>query len=139
MCVSELVNSECVCECETCTMLIGQACDALTDDDEAVRTVAVRLICSLVRRTPEALVAVPQQPPLPSRDVRMCDDAFARVCDLLNDVSMPVRALAAGKLGDFCSVSSQLLEQTLDKKLMSHLKVCTLRMRLIAGTIKCDF
>ena len=53
----------------------------------------------------------------------MSDDAFARVCDLLNDVAMPVRALAAQVLGDFPSVSLELLEQTLDKKLMSHLKV----------------
>ena len=85
--------------------------------------VAVQLICTLTQKTPEAFVSVPQKPPLPSREVRMCDDAFARVCDLLNDVSMSVRALAAGRLGDFHSVSSQLLEQTLDKKLMSHLKV----------------
>ena len=54
----------------------------------------------------------------------MCDDAFAHVCDLLNDTSMSVRALAAGLLGGFHSVSPRLLEQTLDKKLMSHLKVC---------------
>ena len=53
----------------------------------------------------------------------MCDDAFAHVCDLLNDTSMSVRALAAGLLGGFHSVSPRLLEQTLDKKLMSHLKV----------------
>ena len=59
----------------------------------------------------------------------MCDDAFARVCDLVNDVSMPVRALAAGLLGDFHSVNPQLLEQTLDKKLMSHLKVYKYKLR----------
>ena len=53
----------------------------------------------------------------------MCDDAFTRICDLLSDEAMPVRALAAGMLGDFHSVSPQLLDQTLDKKLMSHLKV----------------
>lgn len=100
-----------------------QACDSLLDDDETVRTVAVQLISSIVQKTPEVTVSVPQKPPVPPRDVRMCDDAFARVCDLLNDVSMPVRALAASLLGGFQSVNPQLLEQTLDKKLMSHLKV----------------
>ena len=45
------------------------------------------------------------------------------MCDLLTDVAMPLRALAAEMLGDFHSVSPQLLDQTLDKKLMSHLKV----------------
>lgn len=97
-----------------------QACEALVDDDEAVRTVAIQLVCSLVQKTPEAMVSVSQKP---SCEVRMCDDAFTRVCDLVNDVSMPVRALTAGRLGDFHSVNPQLLDQTLDKKLMSHLKV----------------
>ena len=53
----------------------------------------------------------------------MLDDGFVKICDLLNDSSMLVRALAASLLGDFKSVSSKFLEQTLDKKLMSHLKV----------------
>ena len=78
----------------------------------------------MVHKTPETTVSVPQKPPIPAREVRMCDDAFARVCDLLNDLSMPVRTLAASLLGDFHSVNPHLLEQTLDKKLMSHLKVC---------------
>ena len=90
------------------------------DDDEAVRTMAAQLVCSLMQQTPEALVPLPQNPSL---EARMCDDAFTRICDLLSDEAMPVRALAAGMLGDFHSVSPQLLDQTLDKKLMSHLKV----------------
>ena len=58
-----------------------------------------------------------------SVEIRMLDDGFVKICDLLNDSSMLVRALAASLLGDFKSVSSKFLEQTLDKKLMSHLKV----------------
>ena len=84
---------------------------------------AVKLISAIVHETPETTVSLPPKPHTPAREARMCDDAFARVCDLVNDVSMPVRALAAGLLGDFHSVNPQLLEQTLDKKLMSHLKV----------------
>ena len=101
-------------------LISSQACEALADDDEEVRTVAVQLVCALTKKTPEAIVPVPHNP---SCEVRMCDDAFTHVCDLLNDVSMPVRALAAGLLGEFHSVSPELLDQTLDKKLMSHLKV----------------
>lgn len=99
---------------------LPKACDALVDDDEAIRTVAAQLVCSLVQQTPEVMVPVPQKG---SCEVRMCDDAFTRICDLVNDVSMPVRALAAEMLGGFHSVSPKLLDQTLDKKLMSHLKV----------------
>ena len=58
-----------------------------------------------------------------SVEIKMLDDGFIKICDLLNDSSMLVRALAAHLLGDFKSVSSKFLEQTLDKKLMSHLKV----------------
>ena len=58
-----------------------------------------------------------------SVEIRIVDDAFIKICDMVNDISMSVRALAAGLLGDFQTVSTKFLEQTLDKKLMSHLKV----------------
>ena len=58
-----------------------------------------------------------------SVDIRILDDAFVKICDLVNDSSVHVRALATSLLGDFTSVSSKFLAQTLDKKLMSHLRV----------------
>ena len=42
---------------------------------------------------------------------------------MVNDSAVGVRALSAGLLGDFHAASSKFLDQTLDKKLMSHLKV----------------
>ncbi len=56
-------------------------------------------------------------------ELRLLDDAFIKICDLVNDSSMSVRALASGLLGDFHMVSEKFLAQTLDKKLMSHLKI----------------
>ena len=56
-------------------------------------------------------------------DLTLSDDAFVKICDLVNDSSMPVRAQATQLLGDFSRVSNKFLDQTLDKKLMSHLKV----------------
>lgn len=56
-------------------------------------------------------------------ELRLLDDAFIKICDLVNDISMPVRALAAEMLGDFHAVDEKFLEQTLDKKLMSHLRI----------------
>ena len=61
--------------------------------------------------------------PESSVEIRLLDDAFIKTCDMVNDLSMTVRALAAGLLGDFHNVSVKFLEQTLDKKLMSHLRV----------------
>ena len=42
---------------------------------------------------------------------------------MINDLSMKVRVEAAGLLGSLHLVSPQYLQQTLDKKIMSHLKV----------------
>ena len=59
-------------------------------------------------------------------DERRCvDDAFVRICQMVNDLSMKVRVQAAGLLGSLHLVSARYLQQTLDKKVMSHLKVST--------------
>ena len=100
--------------------MFSQASEALRDDDEDVRTMALQLVWTLGLQTPDSLLPMPHNPSL---EVRMCDDAFAKICDLVNDLAMPVRARAAQLLGDFHSVSPHLLDQTLDKKLMAHLKV----------------
>ena len=55
--------------------------------------------------------------------MKLLDDAFIKICDMVNDSAVGVRALSAGLLGDFHAASSKFLDQTLDKKLMSHLKV----------------
>ena len=61
---------------------------------------------------------------LPTSDhVRLVDDAFIKICQMVNDLSMKVRAEAVGLLGSLHHVSPRFLEQTLDKKVMSHLKV----------------
>lgn len=62
-----------------------------------------------------------------SSDERRCvDDAFVRICQMVNDLSMKVRVQAASLLGSLHLVSARYLEQTLDKKVMSHLKVSLL-------------
>lgn len=55
----------------------------------------------------------------------MIDDAFGKVCNAVNDLSMSVRTLSAQLLGSMKLVSSRFLHQTLDKKLMSNMRVCT--------------
>lgn len=57
-------------------------------------------------------------------DERRCvDDAFVRICQMVTDLSMKVRVQAAGLLGSLHLVSQIYLQQTLHKKVMSHLKV----------------
>ena len=55
--------------------------------------------------------------------IRLTDDAFAKICSMMNDLSIKVRKQAASLLGNFLNVSADFLEQTLDKKLMSNLRV----------------
>ncbi|PIK44302.1 putative integrator complex subunit 4 [Apostichopus japonicus] len=50
------------------------------------------------------------------------DDGIVQILDMVNDLSVNVRAKAAGLLGSLHSVSVRFLEQTLDKKLMSQLR-----------------
>lgn len=55
--------------------------------------------------------------------IRLVDDAFAKICQAISDLSVNVRTLAAELLGSMSNVNSHFLEQTLDKKLMSDMRV----------------
>lgn len=56
-------------------------------------------------------------------EIRLIDDAFTKVCSTMCDLSMQVRQQAAELLGGMTKVSSEFLHQTLDKKLMSNMRV----------------
>lgn len=63
------------------------------------------------------------------------DDVFSRICQAINDVREPVRCLAAQIIGTMSRVSQTFLEQTLDKKLMSNMKVKTTSHERQAGLV----
>lgn len=56
-------------------------------------------------------------------EISLLDDAFIKICNMSNDSAMKVRAEAVGLLASLHGVSEYLLQQTLDKKLMSKGKV----------------
>lgn len=55
--------------------------------------------------------------------INLIDDAFVKVCLMVTDLSMRVRTNAITMLGSMKNVSPKLLQQTLDKKLMSNMRV----------------
>ncbi|KAF2888356.1 hypothetical protein ILUMI_17817 [Ignelater luminosus] len=93
-------------------------CNALKDDYEIVRSVALKLVWLLGNASPENLIMLPDS----EQELRLIDDAFGKVCSGLTDLSMNVRTLAAKLLGTMTLVSSHFLNQTLDKKLMSNMR-----------------
>ncbi|XP_038050789.1 integrator complex subunit 4-like [Patiria miniata] len=96
-----------------------QSVKALTDDYDGVRLAALKLVWVLSHVYPEEMLAVPGS----SEDqLRLIDDGFTNICQMVNDPSMNVRAEAVGLLGSLHLVSPKFLQQTLDKKLMSGLR-----------------
>lgn len=99
--------------------LYCEFCDALKDDYEGCRVVAIQLLEVLSTHYSDCLVCVDKG----DEQIRLIDDAFAKICSMVNDLSVNVRTEAGNVLGNFKTVSADFLEQTLDKKLMSNLKV----------------
>ncbi|XP_065645057.1 integrator complex subunit 4 isoform X2 [Hydra vulgaris] len=96
-------------------ILYEKACVALSDDYEDVRQAAIMLIWVFSHTQPERLISSVCQPD----GIPLMDDAFIKICSMVNDSSMKVRAKAVSLLSSLHNVSFALLEQTLDKKLMS--------------------
>jgi len=94
-------------------------CSALRDDYEGVRCEVLRIMAILAESQPEYQIKIDND----SGCNRLVDDVFSRICQVMNDVREPVRCLAAQIIGTMSAVSQTFLEQTLDKKLMSNMRM----------------
>ncbi|GJJ76871.1 integrator complex subunit 4 [Entomortierella parvispora] len=104
---------------------------ALVDDYQEVRMEGLDLVYILSTLYPNQVVQNPLATQLQA--TRLVDDAFIRVCDMVNDSSMIVRAKACSFLGRFKSVSYKFLSQTFSKQIMARLKVDVAPKNLAAG------
>ncbi|KAG0311161.1 Integrator complex subunit 4 [Dissophora globulifera] len=104
---------------------------ALLDDYQEVRMEGLDLIYILSGLYPEQIVQNPFASQIQA--TRLVDDAFIRICDMVNDSSMPVRAKACSLLGRFKTVDYKFLSQTFSKQIMARLKVDVAPKNLAAG------
>ncbi|RWS31998.1 integrator complex subunit-like protein [Leptotrombidium deliense] len=98
--------------------LYSEFCVALNDDYEGCRMTAMKLLEVLSHLYSDCLVCVNQG----DEQIRLVDDAFAKICSMMNDSSIAVRTEAATLLGNISEVSFSFLSQTLNKTLMSNLR-----------------
>ncbi|KAJ1658874.1 hypothetical protein IWQ61_001967 [Dispira simplex] len=94
--------------------------DCLKDDYEYIRLAALRLVWTISKLYPEEVLQPRKQDVADS--TRLVDNAFVKICDMVNDISMNIRTEACILLGSYYDVQSNYLSQTLSKKIMSHLK-----------------
>ncbi|KNC79049.1 hypothetical protein SARC_08547 [Sphaeroforma arctica JP610] len=91
------------------------AVHALDDASPEVRMQAINVVWVCANTSPDAKIDQ-------GTETRMVDDAFAKICDLVNDVEVPVRERACQLLGSIHGVQDEIVLQTLDKNIMSHLR-----------------
>uniref|UniRef100_A0A1I7UZR6 HEAT repeat domain-containing protein n=1 Tax=Caenorhabditis tropicalis TaxID=1561998 RepID=A0A1I7UZR6_9PELO len=82
------------------------------DSEADIRIAAIRLLIFYANSIGEETLEDKEDGKLIS------NDAFSSICDAINDFDIAVRVEAVKKLGDFLTVSEDLIYQTLDKKMM---------------------
>ncbi|KAJ1964138.1 hypothetical protein GGI12_001622 [Dipsacomyces acuminosporus] len=93
---------------------------ATKDDSEQVRLIAIELVWAISSAYPEYPVVINRYKV--SETIRLLDDAFVKICDMVNDNSVIVRQRACTILGRFKDVDSKFLSQTFSKQVMSNLR-----------------
>ena len=69
---------------------------------------------------PHILLWLPKDGPLET--IRLIDDAFSKICDLVNDVSVIIRTKACVIMSSYQHVNPDVLSQTFSKQIMSRLR-----------------
>lgn len=91
-------------------------CEALNDDYEYCRSLAIKLILALSAQFGNCLVFQKGT----SDQIRLEDDAFSKICRMITDSAVQVRIEAAKSISQFKSVNLNYLLATLDKKADVH-------------------
>ena len=95
--------------------LYRRAVAGMNDDHEEVKRYAVECMWILCNLHPLHVFSSQG-----GEQTRLVDDGFIRICNMINDISMPVRAKAARLLGGLRNVSTQYLLQAFSKELFGR-------------------
>lgn len=93
--------------------LYPELSEALHDDYERCRSLAIKLILTMSSKYGDCLVFQTGT----DEQIRLEDDAFVKICRMITDSAVEVRTEAAKSLKQFRSVGVNFLIATLDKKL----------------------
>ncbi|KAG2214549.1 hypothetical protein INT46_003099 [Mucor plumbeus] len=93
---------------------------SLRDDYEEVRMGGLNLMGVLSSLYPEHRMKLAHEEV--NETTRLIDDAFNKVCDLVNDSAITVRTKACVMMASYQNVGPDMLSQTFSKQIMSHLK-----------------
>lgn len=97
-------------------------CGLSKDAAESVRLLGLRLI-HIYASTAAYVDTLVVSGTNKNVEIRLIDHAFSALCNAMHDLSVTVRTEAATLLGTLKDVSEKFLQQTLDKKLMSNMRV----------------
>ncbi|GAB5592096.1 hypothetical protein Unana1_06996 [Umbelopsis nana] len=109
-----------LCGCPLDISLYKHGVRALKDDFEDVRMGGLNLIWALGCLYPEYRMRLAHEGI--DEEVRLLDDAFVKICDMVNDVDVNVRTKACTIMASYQHVDPNVLSQTFSKQIMSHNK-----------------
>lgn len=92
--------------------LYPEFCEALHDDYEHCRYLAIKLVVTMSNKYGDCLVFQKGT----AEQIRLEDDAFTKICRMITDPAVQVRIEAAKSISQFKTASLMYLMATLDKK-----------------------
>ncbi|KAI7868171.1 armadillo-type protein [Spinellus fusiger] len=96
------------------------AVKSLHDDFEQVRMSSLRFVWTLSSLYPNHTMKLAHEEIQDT--VRLIDDAFVRLCDLVNDSSVAIRTRACVMMASYKHVDYNVMSQTFSKRIMSNLR-----------------
>ncbi|CAG8784866.1 4023_t:CDS:2, partial [Racocetra persica] len=100
--------------CKLDMSLYNLCVTCLTDDSEEVRFEAV-----LSTIYPQEMRNYPLDDGI-FQNIRLLDDAFTKICDMVNDRSVKVRSKACTIMGSYHQVDESILLETLSQEIITH-------------------